>query len=357
MFVNATSVWEPGPGHAQPSNLSASAALALPSPPAGLPTAQQEAPPCGLTAGSLPPSVVEVQAAGTSGSSRAGLLLVSSGRGDVSLIVRPASGDAEPPAAAGAALSAPAWPLRPLPPLQGVRPVHLAAAFELPQRAAPAAAAGESSSGEDNISNQQQQAQHSLQLCCILWAGRPRSERQPSRCEVFAVRLAATLGSPEPALTVVDVQLLKVRLGRQPRPRSMPRSTVASCCLVPCRRHPCFHPHWHADPRPRWRMTCACGHRRPGAICRCLPFLRLKRMLPIILPCPSAYVREGRSHALALPHLPTHRPAAVRPATPRRAGQPSHGRRAAGAAAQHGRCRGGGCGAAGGNAGRRTGAG
>ncbi len=195
------------------ATLSASADLALLSPPAGLPTAQQEGPPYGLTAGSLPPSVVEVQAAGSSGSSRASLLLVSSGRGDVSLVVRPASGDAEPPAAAGAVLSAPAWPLRPLPPLQGVRPVHMAAAFELPQHAAPAAAGGEGSSGDDDISDQQQQAQHSLELCCILWAGRPRSERQPSCCEVFAVRLAATLGSPEPALTVVDVQLLKVRLG------------------------------------------------------------------------------------------------------------------------------------------------
>lgn len=182
-------------------------------PPAGLPAAQQETPPAGLTAGSLPASVVEVQTAGSLDSSTGGLLLVSSGRGDVSLAVRPAPGHAEPPAAAGVLLSVPAWPLRPPPPLQGVRPLHLAAAFVLPQQLASAAAGGQIISGSNDGGGQQQQAPRSLELCCILWAGRPRSEQQPSRCEVYAVRLAAALGGAEPSLQVAAVQLLKVRRG------------------------------------------------------------------------------------------------------------------------------------------------
>lgn len=161
-------------------------------PPAELPAAQQDAPAGGLTTGGLPPSVVEVQAAGSScdaSTSCSSLLLLSSGHGDVMLAVRRADGD---PAAAGpCALSAPAFPLRPAPPLRGVRPVHLAAAFLLPTSFAvdPPAAAD---------------------VCCILWAPRPRSERQPSRCEVYAVRLAAEAGAT-PRLAVREVQLLKVR--------------------------------------------------------------------------------------------------------------------------------------------------
>ncbi|KAL4420811.1 hypothetical protein ABPG75_010467 [Micractinium tetrahymenae] len=175
----------------------------------GLPAAQHDALPGGLTAGSLPPSVVEVQTTSSPNNSHGSLLLVSNGRGDVSLAVRPAAGHSKQPA--GAVLSAPVQPLRPPPPLQGVRPVHLAAAYVLPQQPAPTAAGGASSSSVyDDSGQQQQQAGGPLQLCCILWAGRPRSERQPSRCEVYAVHLAAAPATPEPALQVLGVQLLKV---------------------------------------------------------------------------------------------------------------------------------------------------
>jgi hypothetical protein len=147
-----------------------------------------------LTSGSLPPSVVEVQQAQPP-SGPAQLLLVSSGHGDVSVIVQAATESQQPMAittAAAAALSAPIFPLRPAPPLQGIRPMHLLAAFQLPSASAAGA------------------AEQAADIFCILWAPRPRSERQPSRCEVYAVRLAALL-APVLALQVVDVQLLKAR--------------------------------------------------------------------------------------------------------------------------------------------------
>ncbi|PSC70698.1 hypothetical protein C2E20_5843 [Micractinium conductrix] len=147
----------------------------------------------GLSTSQLPPSAVEVQAAG----GPTGLMLVSAGRGDVALALAQPRPGQQPPAAA-AALSAAAWPLRPAPPLQGVRPVHLAAAFVMP----PQATGGAAPSGSD-----QQQA--TADVCCIMWAPRPRSQRQASRCEVYAMRLAATL-APHPALAVRSVQLLKV---------------------------------------------------------------------------------------------------------------------------------------------------
>lgn len=164
---------------------------------------QQEAPAGGLTGGGLPPSVVEVQSAApapdapTSSISASSLLLVSGGHGDVSLVVRPAATQQQPVTAGTAAATAtapPVFPLRLAPPLQGVRPVHLAAAFQLPQ-----------GMGSDVIG-----------VCCILWAARPRSERQPSRCEVYAVQLVAELPPAPalpPALHVRAVQLLKVCAG------------------------------------------------------------------------------------------------------------------------------------------------
>lgn len=154
---------------------------------------QQELPAGGLTSGSLPPSVVEVQTAGVAGgdedadSTSGSLLLLSSGQGDLSLVARPAAG-----AQGTAALSTPVFPLRPPPPLQGARPVHLLAAFLLPcSQATGSDAAGTST------------------ICCILWTPRPRSDGQPSRCEVHAVQLAAQLAPPL-RLHVEAVQLLRV---------------------------------------------------------------------------------------------------------------------------------------------------
>lgn len=110
--------------------------------------------------------------------------------------------------------------------------MHLAAAYALPRQLSPAAAGLQG--GEDDDAAQQQQAQSQLELCCILWAGRPRSERQPSRCEVHAVHLAATFGGPHPELQVLGAQLLKVRASWLApclqTPRAVPRSTAAASC-------------------------------------------------------------------------------------------------------------------------------
>ena len=201
----------------------------------GLP--QLEEPPGGLATGNLPPSVVEVQqqqrqrqqqqqmaaagaavaasdsgegpAVSSSSSSSSSLLLVSSGWGDLSLVSRPCVPTTTTTTAAAAAtlLSAPVLPLRPAPPLQGARPVHLAAAFELPG----GFGGGDSDDDGVRLGEQQQQQQQAgrrrRQICCILWAARPRSGRQASRCEVYAVRLALL---PSASLEVLQVQLLKV---------------------------------------------------------------------------------------------------------------------------------------------------
>lgn len=172
-------------------------------PPAGVPLFQLDASVGSTTAGNLPPSVVEVQvaaahsdaAAASSGDAR--LLLMSGGDGGVTLVVRPSAdqqkGAAVPPYVR---TSAAVLPLRPAPPLQGVRPVHLAAAFRLPPTAADA---GQETEG----------ILAGFDMCCILWAARPRCGRRPSRCEVYAVRLSAQLGLGA-ALEVREVQLLKV---------------------------------------------------------------------------------------------------------------------------------------------------
>lgn len=181
-----------------------------PAPAAGLPALRAGAPAGGLMGGALPASVVEVQgadaaadgdaAAGPSGD--AGLLLVSSGAGDLSLVARPTAAQQQGQggaAAPAAVLSPPLWPLRPAPPLQGARSLHLAAAFRW------SGGTASSSSGGGGGSE--------LDICCVAWAARPRAERQPSRAEVYAIRLAAQLG-PAPALAVQEVQLLKARWGQ-----------------------------------------------------------------------------------------------------------------------------------------------
>jgi hypothetical protein len=88
-----------------------------------------------------------------------------------------------------------------------VRPVHLVAAFQLPSPSSPSGGPGVSSASAAT-----EAAAAAAGICCIMWAGRPRSERQASRCEVYAVRLSAAGAGA--ALQVQDVQLLKVR----PRP-------------------------------------------------------------------------------------------------------------------------------------------
>ncbi|GAB4820252.1 hypothetical protein N2152v2_007298 [Parachlorella kessleri] len=131
----------------------------------------------------LPPSVAEVAiATGQQGPPGQTLLLVSRGHGDLLLMLRQAG---------GVGLSAAVHPLRPQAPLQGVRPFVLEAAVQVPD---------------------------SGHIHCVLWAVRPRSDTQPSRCEVFAVTLALAApagaaqaqGSSEvPELQVLDVKLLR----------------------------------------------------------------------------------------------------------------------------------------------------
>jgi hypothetical protein len=189
-------------------------------PPAGLPQLQPEAAAGSLNAGALPPSVVEVQTAAldAGGAATSSLLLVSGGHGDVSLVRRQPAGQQQqqhqqnPSAAAAAALAPPAFPLRPPPPLQGVRPVHLVAAFQLPPPpSSPSSSPGASSASAATEAAAAAAAAAAAGICCIMWAGRPRSERQASRCEVYAVRLVAAGAEAGAALQVQGVQLLKVR--------------------------------------------------------------------------------------------------------------------------------------------------
>jgi hypothetical protein len=155
---------------------------------AALPEAQPEDLIGGLTAASLPASVAEVQTAPRGSDAQTSRqLLVSSGHGDITLVRWPLPGQQQP---GDVAASVPVFPLRPAPPLQGVRPLHLLASYQLPRAAQP---------------------EGSADICCILWAPRPRSQRQASRCEVYAVRLAACLApSGPPALQVAAVQPLRV---------------------------------------------------------------------------------------------------------------------------------------------------
>lgn len=179
-----------------------------------MPPQRAAGPAGGLIGGSLPPSVVEVQGgeplaeadAGASPSGDASLLLVSSGAGDLSLVARTAAGQQQGQGGAADAtlLSPPVFPLRPAPPLQGVRQLHLAAAFQWSASPAAGPQAGDADGSGGSSGG--------VDVCCVLWAPRPRSERQPSRAEVYAVRLAAQLGGPAgPTLAVREVQLLKVR--------------------------------------------------------------------------------------------------------------------------------------------------
>lgn len=149
--------------------------------------------PAGEGEPALQPTVAEVQgqlpaspAAADAGSQvpqQESLLLASQGLGDLVLVGT--SGQVGPVV----------HPLGPLPPLQGVRPFQLLAAFWL-----PAAAGAEASSGE---------GLGAAQLVAVVWAVRQRvSSHQPACCEVFALRLAVSDWSTA-QLEVRAVELLR----------------------------------------------------------------------------------------------------------------------------------------------------
>jgi len=190
------------------------------------------------------------------------LLLLSSGGGDVALVASPAAGQQQQPqqqaADSGSAAVSPAvFPLRPAPPLQGVRPVHLAAAFVLPPAAALHAASSEQQ-GQQPAAGAAGEAPASplLAICCILWAVRPHSSRQNSRCEVYAVRFAAAAGPAQPTLAVQAVQLLKVR--RQLLTSLPPASLSVNLC-----HHPALAVHVAVPVSLQSVATPAALHRHP----------------------------------------------------------------------------------------------
>lgn len=126
----------------------------------------------GLVSSKLYPSVAEIVSAATdtSTASAAPQLLVSSGAGDLRLVTQQL--DAEP------VISDAVFPLRPTPPLQGVRPLHLEAAFTTPTGA----------------------------VVAVCWAvGRVSEGGKPAVCQVYAVTLQPLLLQ----LQVVNIQLLK----------------------------------------------------------------------------------------------------------------------------------------------------
>ena len=257
-----------------------SSPLPLLEPPhAGVPQVHAELPAGGPTSGSLPPSVVEVQTAAAPEAAAAApsMLLLSSGHGDVSLVVRPPADNTQ--AGGGAAsptLAPPAFPLRPVPPLQGVRPVHLAAAFVLPPAAEGegAGAAGAAAAAAAGAA--------AFDMCVLFWAARPHGERRPSRCEVYAARLAAQLG-PAPSLAVLSVQLLRV--GGVPAKRGAGKSSIgpgsvhsraAGLISSPLRPPRTLSPAPLIPPHPFRCLTCrrtVCWSTLPLAACcwRCSP--------------------------------------------------------------------------------------
>lgn len=85
---------------------------------------EESQPEAALVEPALPPSVAEVL---TADGKPPAALLVSSGRGDLQLLSREAGGGA-------AVMSAAVHPLRPPAPLQGVRPIHLEAAWQVGPR-------------------------------------------------------------------------------------------------------------------------------------------------------------------------------------------------------------------------------